>query len=61
MTDGERNRPDIINASRRKRIATGSGVEVSDVNQLLNRYKQMHKLFKRGGGLDEKKLQQLMN
>ena len=46
MTEKERRKPDIINASRKKRIAAGSGTEVSDVNKLLNQYTQMKKMFK---------------
>ena len=46
MTKKERAKPDIINASRRKRIAAGAGVKVEDVNKLLRQYEQMKKMFK---------------
>ena len=46
MTKKERAKPDIINASRRKRIAAGAGVRVEDVNKLLRQYEQMKKMFK---------------
>ena len=46
MTDRERRRPDILNASRKRRIAAGSGVRVEDVNRLLKQYEQMKKMFK---------------
>ena len=46
MTKKERERPDIINASRRRRIAAGSGMRVEDVNKLLRQYEQMKKMFK---------------
>lgn len=46
MTKKERAKPDIINASRRKRIAAGSGTKVEDVNRLLKQYEQMKKMFK---------------
>ena len=52
MTRSERAKPDIINGSRRKRIASGSGVEVSDVNKLLKMHRQMSdmmKQMKKGG------------
>jgi signal recognition particle subunit SRP54 len=49
MTMPERSRPDIINGSRRRRIATGSGTTVQEVNQLLAQFKQMQKLMKRMG------------
>lgn len=46
MTRKERSRPDLINGSRRKRIARGSGVQVSDVNKLLKQYRDMKKMMK---------------
>ena len=46
MTPAERFRPDIINASRRKRIAAGSGTKVEDVNKLLKQFEQMRKIMK---------------
>jgi signal recognition particle subunit SRP54 len=46
MTKRERARPDILNGSRRKRIARGSGVDVSDVNRLLKQYRDMKKMIK---------------
>ncbi len=45
MTLKERNKPDILNASRRKRIARGSGVEVRDVNDVIKQYRQMQKMM----------------
>lgn len=46
MTTKEREKPDIINASRKRRIAAGSGMRVEDVNKLLNQYDQMRKMFR---------------
>lgn len=46
MTPAERENPKILNASRRKRIAAGSGTEVYDVNQLIKQYRNTKKLFK---------------
>ena len=46
MTKKEREKPAIINASRRRRIAAGAGVKVEDVNKLLRQYEQMKKMFK---------------
>ncbi len=46
MTQAERKNPSIINASRRKRIAAGSGNQVSDVNNLLRQFEQMQKMMK---------------
>ena len=54
MTPGERQRPHIINGSRKRRIATGSGTQVQDVNKLLKQFTQMQKMMKkmtRKGGL----------
>ncbi len=52
MTMKERENPDIINASRKKRIAAGSGMQVSDVNLLLKQFEQMQKMVKQfTGGL----------
>ena len=45
MTPEERRRPEIINGSRRKRIARGSGTSVQEVNRLLKDFQQMRKLF----------------
>ena len=46
MTPKERQKPDIINASRRRRIAAGCGQTVEDVNRLLRQYEQMNKMMK---------------
>ena len=46
MTVKERRKPDILNASRRKRIAAGAGVTVQDVNQLMRQFDQMRKMMK---------------
>lgn len=46
MTPHERRNPDILNASRRRRIARGSGMEVQDVNRLIKQYREAQKLFK---------------
>jgi len=50
MTLEERHNPNIIDGSRRRRIARGSGVTPQDVNQLLNQFRQMQKLMKMGIG-----------
>ena len=46
MTKKERRKPDILNASRKKRIAAGSGTSVEDINKLLRQYEQMRKMYK---------------
>ena len=50
MTPRERREPDVLNASRRRRIATGSGTSVQEVNQLLNQFRQMQKMMKQFAG-----------
>ena len=47
MTPEERDKPDLINASRRRRIADGSGMKVEDVNRLLKQYDQMKQMMKK--------------
>ncbi len=47
MTPEERRKPNIINGSRRKRIANGSGASVQEVNKLLNQFQMMQKMIKR--------------
>jgi signal recognition particle subunit SRP54 len=49
MTTHERNHHEVINGSRRKRIARGSGTSVQEVNNLLRQYAQMKKMFKQMG------------
>ena len=46
MTRQERRHPDILNASRRRRIASGSGTGVQDVNRLIKQYREAQKMFK---------------
>ena len=51
MTPEERRTPEIINGSRRTRIATGSGTQVADVNKLIKQFTEMQKMMKKMGGL----------
>ncbi len=46
MTPAERNGPEIVDGSRRRRIAQGSGTRVQDVNRLLKDFQEVRKLFK---------------
>ena len=53
MTPGERRTPDVLNASRRRRIASGCGLEVQDVNRLVKQFREMQrmmKMFQKTGG-----------
>jgi signal recognition particle subunit SRP54 len=54
MTPGERHNPEIINGSRRQRIARGSGTQVQDVNRLLKQYAQLRKIMKQFKGMEGK-------
>jgi signal recognition particle subunit SRP54 len=54
MTKKERQTPDILNASRKNRIAKGSGTDVQDINKMLKQFEQMQKImkkFKKGSNL----------
>ena len=50
MTREERTRPEVINGSRRQRIAQGSGTSVAEVNRLVSQFGEMQKMMKRFGG-----------
>src|SRR6266403_550221 len=54
MTPGERNNPEVINGSRRQRIARGSGTNVHDVNRLLKQYAQLRKVMRQFKGMEGK-------
>jgi len=63
MTKAERKKPDLLNASRKRRIAAGAGVEVQDVNRLLKQHRQMAdavKALSRGGGKNLARMAQMM-
>ena len=54
MTAKERRDPNVLNASRRRRIAAGSGTTVADVNKLIKQFEQMKKMMKQFGGMEKK-------
>lgn len=56
MTPAERSKPELINASRKRRIAAGSGMKVEDVNRLIKQYEMMQKMMKqlKGAGKGKK-------
>jgi len=63
MTKAERRKPDILDGKRRRRIAAGAGVQVSELNRLLNQHRQMADTFKamsRDGGRGMAKMAQMM-
>ncbi|MFC5344233.1 signal recognition particle protein [Brevundimonas staleyi] len=59
MTKAERKKPDLLNASRRKRIAAGAGVEVQDINRLLKQHRQMADMVKSMSKGGPRKMQQM--
>ncbi len=60
MTPAERSKPQIINASRKKRIGKGSGTSIQQVNQLLKQFDQMSKMMKMMQGGGGKRMMQMM-
>jgi signal recognition particle subunit SRP54 len=63
MTKAERKKPDLLNASRKRRVAAGAGVEVADINRLLKQHRQMADVFKamsRDGGKGLARMAQAM-
>ena len=61
MTPREREKPDIINASRKKRIAAGSGTKVEEINRLLKQFDAMKKMMKQMTGRQAAKFKRRMN
>jgi signal recognition particle subunit SRP54 len=61
MTKKERANPDMLNSSRKFRIAKGAGSNIQEVNRLMKKYKQMQKMMTKFGKIDPKKLQELAN
>jgi signal recognition particle subunit SRP54 len=59
MTLKERRNPRLLNASRKRRVARGSGTNVQDVNQLISQFRQMQKMMKQLK--DPRKMRGLMN
>jgi signal recognition particle subunit SRP54 len=60
MTKKERQNPDILNSSRKHRIAKGAGSTIQEVNRLLKKYKTMKKMMGKFGKIDPAKMQQMM-
>ncbi|MCS6948653.1 MAG: signal recognition particle protein, partial [Steroidobacteraceae bacterium] len=58
MTPRERRKPELLDGSRRRRIAAGAGVQVQDVNRLLKQFQEMRRVMK---GLKGGKLRRLMS
>ena len=60
MTIKERRNPDIINPSRKRRMAAGCGMQVEDVNRLLNQYRQMQKMMKQLNSKNSRRMMKRM-
>ena len=60
MTSKERSNPDLLNSSRKHRIAKGSGSNIQEVNRLMKKHKQMQKMMQKFGKIDPKKLEEMM-
>ena len=56
MTKKERRNPDLLQASRKRRIAAGAGLDVQDLNRLLKMHRQMADVMKKMGGMGKKGL-----
>ena len=61
MTPKERSHPEIINQSRKLRIAKGSGTKLDEVNRLLKQFDQMRKMMKMVAGTSSSKMMQMAN
>jgi signal recognition particle subunit SRP54 len=61
MTKKERADPEILNSSRKHRIAKGAGTTIQEVNRLMKKYKVMQKMMKKMGKIDPSKMQEMMN
>jgi signal recognition particle subunit SRP54 len=53
MTKKERSNPDLINGSRRKRIAAGSGTSIQEVNRVMKNFEQSKKMMKQFAGMEK--------
>ena len=61
MTKKEREDPELLNSSRKHRIAKGAGTTIQEVNRLIKKYKMMQKMMKKVGKIDPRKMQEMMN
>ena len=61
MTKKERNNPNLLNSSRKHRIASGAGTTIQEVNRLMKKYKMMLKMMKKMGKVDPSQMEEMMN
>ena len=61
MNKKERANPNLLNSSRKHRIAKGSGTNIQEVNRLMKKYKQLNKMMDKFGKIDPKKMQEMMD
>jgi signal recognition particle subunit SRP54 len=60
MTKKERENPEILNSSRKHRVARGAGSNIQEVNRLMKKYKMMQKMMGKFGKIDPKKMEEMM-
>lgn len=60
MTKAERNDPELLNSSRKHRVAKGAGTTIQEVNRLMKKYKQTQKMMKKFGKIDPSKMKEMM-
>ena len=61
MTEKERKNPDLINASRKNRIAKGCGCDVAEVNRLIKQFTDMRKMMKKFSSMDPRQMERMAN
>jgi len=61
MTDKERKEPNVINHSRKNRIANGAGVKLNEVNALIKQFTEMKKMMRQFGNMDERQMERMAN
>ena len=61
MTKKERQNPDLLNSSRKFRIAAGSGTKIQDVNSLLKKFKEMSDMIQKVGKMDKNQIKSMLD
>ena len=59
MTEQERKNPDLINASRKNRIAKGSGCDIAEVNRIIKQFTDMRKMMKKFSNMDPRQMERM--
>ena len=61
MTEQERKNPDLINASRKQRIAKGCGCDIAEVNRMIKQFTDMRKMMKKFSSMDPRQMERMAN